>query len=216
MSTPTSRSVRARLIVDRDHYVTLIKAIEDAKVSVWISTANVKSMMIEAPVGTVARARGKYVSILDTFDGLARRGVDLRLLHAGLPSGPFRTELRKHPGLVTQKKTVPRDKSSRGLAIRQCPRVHLKVIAIDGRLLYLGSANFTGAGLGAKGDGRRNFELGILTDDDVMLDTAQERFEAIWSGKECKGCKVRRFCPAPLDQQTMASGRTLIGAPDCT
>ena len=189
----TSRSVRARLIIDRDHYVTLIKAIEDAKVSVWISTANVKSMMIEAPLGTVARARGKYLSILDTFDGLARRGVDLRLLHAGLPSGPFRTELRKHPGLV------------KGLGVRQCPRVHLKVIAIDGRLLYLGSANFTGAGLGAKGDGRRNFEMGVLTDDDVMLDTVQERFDAIWSGKECKGCKLRRVCPAPLDQKKTAS-----------
>jgi phosphatidylserine/phosphatidylglycerophosphate/cardiolipin synthase-like enzyme len=194
----TSRSVRARLIIDRDHYVTLIKAIEDAKVSVWISTANVKSMMIEAPIGTVARARGKYVSILDTFDGLAQRGVDLRLLHAGLPSGPFRTELRKHPGLVKGAADV---KPSRGLAIRQCPRVHLKVIAIDGRLLYLGSANFTGAGLGAKGDGRRNFEMGVLTDDDVMLDTVQERFDAIWSGKECKGCKLRRVCPAPLDQK---------------
>jgi phosphatidylserine/phosphatidylglycerophosphate/cardiolipin synthase-like enzyme len=190
VSSPSSRSVRARLIVDRDHYVTLIKAIEDAKVSVWISTANVKSMMIEAPIGTVARARGKYLSILDTFDGLAQRRVDLRLLHAGLPSGPFRSELRKHPPLAKGQ-----------LAIRQCPRVHLKMIAIDGRLLYLGSANFTGAGLGAKGDGRRNFEMGILTDDDVMLDAAQERFDAIWSGKECKGCKLRRICPAPLDQR---------------
>ena len=194
----TSRSVRARLIIDRDHYVTLIKAIEDAKVSVWISTANVKSMMIEAPIGTVARARGKYLSILDTFDGLAQRGVDLRLLHAGLPSRPFRAELRKHAGLV------------KGLAIRQCPRVHLKVIAIDGRLLYLGSANFTGAGLGAKGDGRRNFEMGILTDDDVMLDTAQERFDAIWSGKECKGCKLRRVCPAPLDQRKKAASGLVV------
>ncbi|MEO6418577.1 MAG: phospholipase D family protein [Polyangiaceae bacterium] len=193
MTNPGSRSVRARLIVDRDHYDTLIKAIEDAKVSVWISTANVKSMMIEAPIGTVARARGKYLSILDSFDGLAARGVDLRLLHAGLPSGPFRTELRKHPRLV--------DKAKGGLAIRQCPRVHLKMIAIDGRMLYLGSANFTGAGLGAKGDGRRNFEMGILTDDDVLLDSAQERFDAIWSGKECKGCKLRRVCPAPLDQR---------------
>ena len=212
VSTPTSRSVRARLIVDRDHYVTLIKAIEDAKVSVWTSTANVKSMMIEAPIGTVARARGKYLSILDTFDGLAQRGVDLRLLHAGLPSGPFRAELRKHPGLVKRGKQPrgPADlrETSRGLAIRQCPRVHLKVIAIDGRLLYLGSANFTGAGLGAKGDGRRNFEMGILTDDDVMLDTAQARFEAIWSGKECTGCQLRRVCPAPLDQET-TPGKTV-------
>jgi phosphatidylserine/phosphatidylglycerophosphate/cardiolipin synthase-like enzyme len=75
----------------------------------------------------------------------------------------------------------------------------LKLVAVDGRLLYLGSANFTGAGLGAKGEGRRNFEMGLLTDDDVWLDAAQARFDAIWSGSECKGCRLRRECPKPID-----------------
>lgn len=83
--------------------------------------------------------------------------------------------------------------------MRMCPRVHLKLVAIDGRHLYLGSANFTGAGLGAKGDGRRNFEMGIVTDDDVLLDGAQARFDAIWSGRECKGCRLRGVCPRPID-----------------
>ena len=83
--------------------------------------------------------------------------------------------------------------------MRRCPRVHLKLIAVDGRALYLGSANFTGAGLGAKGEGRRNFEMGILTDDDAMLDAAQERFERIWTGRECGACKLRAVCPRPLD-----------------
>ncbi len=55
----------------------------------------------------------------------------------------------------------------------------------DGSLLYLGSANFTGAGLGAKGESRRNFEAGILTDDDGLLDELQAGFQAIWSGAEC-------------------------------
>ena len=183
------RPIRAKLLRDKDHYTELVKgAVERARVSVWIATANVKEMMVEAPVGSAARARGRYLSILDTFDDLAKRGVELRLLHAGLPSRAFRAELPRHPRLVNG-----------GLAMRQCPRVHLKIIAVDGSLLYLGSANFTGAGLGAKGDGRRNFEMGIVTDDDVMLDAAQERFERIWSGAECKGCRLRAVCPAPLD-----------------
>ena len=58
----------------------------------------------------------------------------------------------------------------------------------------------TGAGLGAKGEGRRNFEAGILTDDDVLLDEMQATFDSIWSGRECKSCKLRRECPLPLDQ----------------
>jgi hypothetical protein len=86
------------------------------------------------------------------------------------------------------------------------------MIAIDGALLYLGSANFTGAGLGAKGDGRRNFEMGILTDDDWMLDRAQERFETIWRGAECAGCKLRRVCPAPIDVLGTSSGKSALKA----
>jgi len=98
---------------------------------------------------------------------------------------------------------VARD--AKGMELRQCPRVHLKLIAVDGRALYLGSANFTGAGLGAKGDGRRNFEMGILTDDEVLLDASQARFDAIWRGKECGPCRLRSVCPKPLDSTDDAS-----------
>ena len=188
-ASPSSRSISARLVADAEHYTYLVKGeMEKAKFSLWIATANLKEMMVEAPIGSVARARGRYMSILDSFDGLASSGVELKLLHGGLPSRAFRAELRRHPRL-----------SRGGLKMRRCPRVHLKVIAIDGRLLYLGSANFTGAGLGAKGEGRRNFEMGIVTDDDVLLDTAQARFDRIWSGKECKGCRLRGVCPKPID-----------------
>jgi phosphatidylserine/phosphatidylglycerophosphate/cardiolipin synthase-like enzyme len=199
------RAIRAQLVADSDHYTELVlKAIAGARVSLWIATANVKEMRIEAPIGTRARAQGRYVSILETLEGLASRGVELRLLHAGVPSRFFRAELARRPRLtpasLQARKGGTRDPVHRGgLAMRQCARVHLKLVAVDGRLLYLGSANFTGAGLGAKGEGRRNFEMGLLTDDDVWLDAAQARFDDIWSGSECKGCRLRRECPRPID-----------------
>jgi len=184
-----SRLARVRVIADKEHYQELVLgAIVSAKTSVWIATANVKEMMHEAPIGSTARARGKFVSILESLRDLARRGVEVRLLHAGVPSGPFRAALAKH-----KTGAEPR------FEMRQCPRVHLKMIASDGSKLYLGSANFTGAGLGAKGEGRRNFEMGMLTDDDVLLDQAQARFDRIWRGKECPACKLRDVCPRPLD-----------------
>jgi phosphatidylserine/phosphatidylglycerophosphate/cardiolipin synthase-like enzyme len=188
MSTP-ARRLSLSLLVDRDHYERVTLAIANARTSVWIATANVKQLMTEAPIGTRARARGRYMPILDTVQSLCDRGVHVRILHATLPSGPFRQELAARRGRLP----APR------FEMRACPRVHLKMIAIDGASLYLGSANFTGAGLGAKGDGRRNFEMGILTDDEWMLDAAQARFDAIWRGAECAGCKMRRECPAPLD-----------------
>ncbi|HEY6459452.1 MAG TPA: phospholipase D family protein [Polyangiaceae bacterium] len=185
-----ARRATLSLLADRAHYEQVTLAIARARTSVWIATANVKQLMTEAPIGTRDRARGRYVPMLDTLQSLCDRGVHVRLLHATPPSGPFRQELAGRRERLTR----PR------FEMRLCPRVHLKLIAIDGALLYLGSANFTGAGLGAKGDGRRNFEMGILTDDEWMLDQAQARFETIWRGGECGACKMRRECPKPLDQ----------------
>ncbi len=176
------RAMAIELIAGRGHYERVIAAVLEAKVSVWIATATTKELMVE-------RTRGTYASVLAQLDDLAARGVELRLLHAELPSRPFREELAQHPRLVAG-----------GLALRRCPRVHMKIVVVDGALLYLGSANWTGAGLGAKGSGRRNFELGIATDDSALLDQVQAMYERVWNGSECAGCKLRDVCPGPLDR----------------
>ncbi len=163
--------------------------IAKANVSVWIATANVKGLRVEAPRGTRARARGKFISILEVFAGLAARGVELRLLHAGRP------ERR----VSRRSARASRSSTTAACSMRRCPRVHLKMIAVDGGSLYLGSANFTGAGLGAKSEKRRNFEVGIVTDDDVMLDQMQALYDRIWSGAECARCAIRALCPKPID-----------------
>ncbi len=188
-SDDSRRLAKVELICDLQHYEkVMLRALSEAKVSVWIGTANVKDIRLEAPIGTRARARGQYLSITERLVELVRRKVEVRILHGALPSRPFRESLGGSPEL-----TPPR------FEMRHCPRVHLKMIAVDGAYLYLGSANFTGAGLGAKAEGRRNFELGVATDDDVLLDATQARFERIWTGRECGACRLRAECPGPLD-----------------
>jgi phosphatidylserine/phosphatidylglycerophosphate/cardiolipin synthase-like enzyme len=190
-AAPPARALAIELIAGRGHYERVIAAVLDAKVSVWIATANAKELMVEARAAPGRRRsleRSAYVSVLAQLDALAARGIELRLLHAEIPSRPFREEIAEHPRLVAG-----------GLALRRCPRVHMKVVVVDGALLYLGSANWTGAGLGAKGSGRRNFELGIVTDDGPLLDQVQALYERVWSGGECAGCKLRDLCPGPLD-----------------
>jgi hypothetical protein len=86
-------------------------------------------------------------------------------------------------------------------------------VIVDGALLYLGSANWTGAGLGAKGSGRRNFELGIVTDDTELLDQVQALYERIWSGGECGACKLRAECPGPLSELRTLGARPAPAAP---
>jgi phosphatidylserine/phosphatidylglycerophosphate/cardiolipin synthase-like enzyme len=176
------RAIRSRLVWGREHYEHVVQAVRKAQVSVWIATANLKDLHVEV-------ARGRYGSMLAELDALCGRGVDLRILHASLPSRPFRDSFDRFPRLLRG-----------GLQLRQCPRVHLKTVIVDGRWLYLGSANWTGAGLGVKAENRRNFELGWLTEDEHVLDEVQGRFERIWSGAECPSCGQRDVCEAPLDR----------------
>ncbi len=183
-----ARQIAVRWLEDAAHYDFLLRALADAQVSLWFATANLKDVRLEAPIGSVARARGRFVPIAERFKDLTARGVELRVLHGAAPSRPFRESLGRQRGL-----------GESNTWLRHCPRVHLKLIIVDGSLLYLGSANLTGAGIGAKGEGRRNFELGIATSDHVTVDAAQRRFDRIWTGRECAGCRLRRQCPAPLD-----------------
>lgn len=179
-----ARPIHLSMVGGRGHYEAVVKAALDAKVSLWIATANLKELRVEA--SRIGR-RARYESALRAFDRLAERGVELRVLHAGFPSRAFREAFDEHSRLVAG-----------GLALRQCPRVHLKAVIVDGRRLYLGSANWTGAGLGAKGDRRRNFELGLWTEDEALLDQTQALFEHLWRGGECAGCGRRDVCDDPI------------------
>ena len=58
----------------------------------------------------------------------------------------------------------------------------------------------TGAGLGAKGETRRNFELGVLTHDAAMLDRVAALFHRIWEGLMCADCGRQSVCYVPLEE----------------
>lgn len=146
-------------------------------------TADFKAMLIPE-VGS-RRAR----SIVEVFRRLAAKGVEIRLLHAGTPSSAALRELRKE---------LPQN-----LTIRRCPRLHSKTVIIDSAKMYLGSANLTGAGLGAKADGRRNFEMGIWTDAPSLIDGVLEQFNMLWEGHQCRSCKRKDICPVPLEEPAL-------------
>ncbi len=188
-----------RLVAGSGHTDAVIGAIASAKNSVWIATANLKQLMIAIPgvlpgVGRKSRGQNNFDSVLVLFERLVARGVEIRLLHASPPSRPLAVDLKRRTGLAAP----PRGITGR-FEMRMCPRVHLKTVIVDGQSAYMGSANFTGAGLGAKNEDRRNFELGIITTDDLMLDELQSLFDFAWRGASCKKCRLHAECPAPID-----------------
>jgi phosphatidylserine/phosphatidylglycerophosphate/cardiolipin synthase-like enzyme len=179
---PIPLRLEATLLSGRSLYDEVVRdGILQARRSVWIATANVKELYVERP-----GLRRGFGSILGAFDDLAARGVELKLLHAEIPSRRFRAAFDRRPRLV-----------GGGLQMKHCPRVHMKAVILDGTRLYLGSANLTGAGLGARGDDKRNFELGFLTDDFELLDRVQALFQSLWDGEPCSRCALRDICPDP-------------------
>lgn len=176
------RAIEASLLQGSDLYrEVILDKLAHARESVLIATANLKDMHIQRG--------GSFASVLALFSELAGRGVELRILHAELPSRPFRASFEKRRRLTRG-----------GLALKICPRVHFKAVVVDRAWVYIGSANLTGAGLGAKGEGKRNFELGLCTEDFETVDRVQALFESIWTGIECGPCRLRRVCPDPIGE----------------
>lgn len=164
-----------KYIADKDHYSEVLTRCSHVKHDLWIGTADLKDLYVE-------KAGDKVEPFLAVLDRLLKRGVDVRLLHAKEPGENFREDFDKYPGLWNH------------LERRLCPRVHFKVMIFDSSVAYIGSANLTGAGIGMKGEGKRNFEAGILTDEPQLVDSAANHLDSIWQGHRCKTCKRKDFC----------------------
>jgi phosphatidylserine/phosphatidylglycerophosphate/cardiolipin synthase-like enzyme len=165
-------------IADKEHYVKVLTLCQKVRHDLWIGTADLKDLYVEQGGGSMP--------FLGVLDGLLRRGVEVRLLHAKEPGENFRADFDRYPQLWER------------LERRLCPRVHFKIMVFDCAQAYIGSANLTGAGMGMKGAATRNFEAGILTDDHVLVDAAADHIESVWSGHHCKGCRRRDFCGDPI------------------
>jgi len=151
--------------------------------------------MNRGSAGTFCPSAGAIRNILDTLQSLCDRGVHVRLLHATRPSQMFRAELsaRSDGGfaLPISDARMPAEYTSRSSRRRCTPLPWQR--------------QFHGSGARAKGDGRRNFEMGIFTDDEWMLDLSKS--VSISSGEAgVRVCRLRRECPLPLDGYT---GRAL-------
>jgi phosphatidylserine/phosphatidylglycerophosphate/cardiolipin synthase-like enzyme len=122
------------------------------------------------------------VPFLKVLFNLIKNQISIRLIHAKEPGKNFREDFDKYPNLIG------------GMERLLCPRVHFKCVIVDGRFAYSGSANMTGAGMGAKSPKRRNFESGIITTDPKMVEPVMDQFDAVWMGRFCSDCQRKQFC----------------------
>jgi len=167
-------------VTDREIYLKLICGeIPKARKFLWLATSDLKDLYMDW--------HGKMVPFLELLSRLCAKRVELRLLHAKQPGPRFWRDYNRYPAL------------DEGLEMMLCPRVHLKSAIIDGERVYTGSANLTGAGVGAKSPDRRNFESGLITDEPVIVERVMEQFDAIWRGSHCGSCQRKEYCAVHED-----------------
>ena len=171
-----------RLVLNHDTYDAVLRElVPSAKKFLWILTADIKDVFVESQ-------GGRFIPFLEVLAGKLRDGVEVRLIHAKEPGPRFRADFDKFPEFLQS------DAFDRLL----CPRMHMKCVIADGRRAYIGSANLTGAGMGAKSEHRRNYEAGMLTDDPTMLRGLMDFLDSFYTGSLCLTCQRRELCPNPL------------------
>lgn len=171
-----------KLIFDGEHFELIVEGwILKARNRIWIASANLKDLHVP---GGSRRSR----PLLSHLYALSRNGVGIRIIHGARPSAPFSRTLRSMEGKVADD----------GFEMLHCPRNHSKLILIDGRFAYTGSANLTGAGMGARSERTRNFEAGVCFTDPENVGRLEEYFDGIWMGRRCEGCGRKKLCPGPV------------------
>jgi len=162
-------------ITDRQIYEKVICGlVPKAREFVWLATSDLKDMYVDK--------NGRKRPFVEILSDLAERAVAVRLLHAKEPGPAFRRDFDKYPKLI------------KGIERILCPRVHFKSVVVDGKSAYSGSANLTGAGMGAKSKDKRNFEAGIITSDANLVGRIMEQFDSVWRGSRCAECRRKEFC----------------------
>lgn len=171
-----------RLVLNEEIHEAIFKdLIPSAKRFVWIATADIKDLHYQ-------RTARKFDTFLSMFDDLVTEGVEIRLIHAKEPGPRFRKDFDRFPQLINS------DRFERVL----CPRNHMKAVIVDGKRAFLGSANLTGAGMGAKSTTRRNFECGMMVDSKETVGGLMDMFDQLFIGEHCIKCDRRDVCPDPI------------------
>ena len=169
-----------RLLEGRALYQAVMdERVLQARDFVWIATADLKDMHV--------RQGRRFAPILSVFEQMAGRGVNFRVVHSALLSRPFRATLEDCANLVGW-----------AMELQICPRSHWKMVVVDGRMAYCGSANFTGAGLGARHVNKRNFEVGMVGREPAFVASIMQMFDDFWVGERCGSCRLRTICPDPV------------------
>lgn len=169
-------SSETRLIVNENHYQDVIQRICAAKSSIKIMTANFKRFRLK-PTDNQGEGYKDGTPFVKYLMAKAVQGISVQII-CSRPSSNFTDEWEEY---YRQMNPVL-------FEYKFCERNHAKVVIIDDKFAYVGSANVTPAGLGQGIFTPGNFEAGIFTAEPEIISQLQSLFSMIWEGDCCSDC----------------------------
>ncbi|MBO4590866.1 MAG: hypothetical protein J5698_07850 [Bacteroidaceae bacterium] len=169
-------------LVFENHYQEIIERICAAKSSIKIMTGDFKRFKLK-PTTEQGKNYNDETSFISFLMEKAKQGISVQIICSS-PSKSFKEEYEE---LYEQMNPGP-------FKIFFCIRNHAKVVIIDDKVAYMGSANVTKAGLGQGIISPGNFEAGILTEETALVSSVKEFFTKILDGDYCDGCHRSNQC----------------------
>lgn len=174
-------ALKTRLITE-NFYDEVVKRIASAKSSISIMTADFNVFRLK-PTSKQGKKYADGTPFLDFLIEKAKQGIAVNIVSSE-KSSYFEDSVERAycniPGNC--------------FSVWFCTRNHAKVVIIDDKWAYIGSANMTRAGIGQPHCSPGNFEAGILTEDSEIIASLNERFSDITCYKFCDDCHRRKGC----------------------
>ena len=169
-------------VITGDYYQEVIKRICEAKSSIRIMTGDFRRLNLKP----TASQGNKYKSgtlFIDFLVEKANKGVSVQIISSE-DSDYFQEDVEK----------ADREVKNNLFSVWFCARNHAKVVIIDDKIAYIGSANMTKAGLWQPYVSPGNFEIGILTEDPEVITSLNVMFSRITKCEFCEDCHRKKDC----------------------
>ncbi len=176
-------SHETQLIVNESHYDNVIQLICSAESSIRIMTANFKRFRLK-PTDIQGKNYNDGTPFIKYLIDKAVDGVSVQII-CSTPSESFSEEWEEYYHQMNEPELFE---------YWCCIRNHAKVVIIDNKYAYVGSANVTQAGLGQGLFSPGNFEAGILTENKEMVSEINDFFSTVWDENKCADCHRASKC----------------------
>ena len=170
-----------RLIIE-NRYEEVIERICAAKSSIKIMTGDFKRFKLK-PTAKQGKNYNDGTPFIKHLMEKTGKGISVQII-CSRPSKSFKEEYEE-----LYEKIKPKN-----LSIYFCERNHSKVVIVDNKVAYVGSANVTPAGLAQGIMSPGNFEIGILTENHQFISQLNTLFSKIMNGDYCYNCHLANKC----------------------